>query len=110
LRSSSPAPPPAQAAREGIASAAAVAQHLPGQLGAALFDGARDAFTSGLHAVAGVGAVVFVALAILAAGLLRHVPPTGQAPTGQALPTSPTPSRRSPHNPPPKEASAHATD
>ncbi len=73
----------AQAVREGIAGAAAAAQHLPGQLGAALLDAARDAFTSGLHAVAGVGAVVFVALAILAASLLRHVPPTGQAPTGQ---------------------------
>jgi DHA2 family multidrug resistance protein-like MFS transporter len=73
----------AQAAREGIAGAVSVAHHLPGQLAGALVDAARAAFTSGLHTVAAVGAVVFLALAILAAGVLRHVRPTGQAPTDQ---------------------------
>jgi hypothetical protein len=59
-----------------------------------------------LHAVAGVGAVVFVVLAVLAASVLRHVPPSGQSPTDQAD-RSPVADPASHH---PKEASAQAAD
>ncbi len=38
---------------------------------------ARDAFASGVHVVAWVSAVVFVAIAALVARQLRHVPPIG---------------------------------
>lgn len=58
------------AARESLAGA--VAADLPALLGPA-----RESFTSGLSVVAGLGAVLFAALAVLAARTLRHVPPTG---------------------------------
>ena len=69
LHDSIPAGVPAQAAhaaRESIASAVATAGHLP-----ALLDAARAAFTSGLNAVAGVGAAVFAVLAVLTLIVLR---------------------------------------
>jgi DHA2 family multidrug resistance protein-like MFS transporter len=72
------------AARQGITEALSAAQHLPGPLGAELLDAARTAFTAGLTTVAGVGAAVFVALAVLAAVAFRHVPPTGLAPAAPA--------------------------
>jgi DHA2 family multidrug resistance protein-like MFS transporter len=65
------------AARQGITGALTAAQHLSGSLGADLMDAARTAFTAGLTTVAGVGAVVFTALAVLAAVAFRHVPATG---------------------------------
>ncbi len=58
-----PAGVPADAAdraREGVTSALALADRLP-----ALFDAAQSAFTSGLHVVAVVGAVVFAAAALV---------------------------------------------
>jgi DHA2 family multidrug resistance protein-like MFS transporter len=67
------------AARQGVTDAASAAQHLPGPLGADLLDAARTAFTAGLTTVAGVGAAVFVVLAVLAAFAFRHVSPTGTA-------------------------------
>jgi len=92
----------AQAAREGIAGAVSAAQHLPGQVGAVLLGPAGEAFTSGLHAVVGVGAAVFVALAILAASVLHHVPPSGQTPTDPTPAATPTTDH-------PKKTPAHAT-
>jgi DHA2 family multidrug resistance protein-like MFS transporter len=61
----------AHAAREGIAAALVAAQHLPVQAGADLLHSARAAFTAGLNTVAVVGAATFIALAILAAIVLR---------------------------------------
>ncbi|WP_049576730.1 MFS transporter, partial [Nonomuraea sp. SBT364] len=58
---------PVEAARESISAAVAVAGHLPD-----LLDQARAAFTAGLHVVAAVSMVTFLALAVLAAPLLRH--------------------------------------
>ena len=78
-----PAGPPAaadHAARQGITAATSAAQHLRGSLGADLLDGARTAFTAGLTTVAGVGAAVFIGLAVLAAVAFRHVPATGTTP------------------------------
>jgi DHA2 family multidrug resistance protein-like MFS transporter len=71
------------AARQGITAALAAAQHLPGTVGTDLLDAARAAFTAGLDTVAGVGAVVFTALAVLAAVAFRHVPATGTAGAGE---------------------------
>jgi len=85
------------AARQGITAALTTAQHLPGPLGADLLDAARTAFTAGLDTVAGVGAVVFTALAVLAAVAFRHVPATGTPGAGAGEPahapaaTDPTP-------------------
>ncbi|MDP9870294.1 MULTISPECIES: MFS transporter [Streptosporangium] len=70
--------PAAQAARDTLAGAATAAQHLPGRLQAALLAPAREAFTSGLHAVAILSAVLLAGVAILAVTLLRHVRPSAQ--------------------------------
>lgn len=70
--------------RESIAGAASAPGELPAPLGAELFDLSREAFTAGLHTAAGVGATVFVGLAVLATTALRHVPPTGEALHDQA--------------------------
>jgi DHA2 family multidrug resistance protein-like MFS transporter len=69
----------AQTAREGIASAVAAAPRLPGQLGPELLDVAREAFTAGLNITAGLGALLCIVLAVLAAVTLRHVRPSGRA-------------------------------
>lgn len=67
------------AARESLDNAVAVAGQLPADLGTALLTKARDAFSSGLNVGAATAAVIAAAGAILAATLLRHVPPTGSA-------------------------------
>jgi DHA2 family multidrug resistance protein-like MFS transporter len=68
----------AAAAHDSITGAVAVAYQLPASLGIHLLHAAREAFTSGLHTVAVVGAVVFVAMAVLTAAALRHVAPSAQ--------------------------------
>jgi DHA2 family multidrug resistance protein-like MFS transporter len=73
-----------QAAHQSITEATSAAGQLSGPLGADLLDAARTAFTSGLTTVAGVGAAIFVGLAVLAALAFRHVSPTGTAPTPEA--------------------------
>jgi DHA2 family multidrug resistance protein-like MFS transporter len=62
----------AASARESIAAAVLTAGRLPGQPGADLLETARAAFTTGLNAVAGVGAVLFVGLAVVSAVVLRR--------------------------------------
>lgn len=69
----------AAAARDSIDGAVAAAGQLPAELGAAVLEPARAAFTSGLNVGAVVAAVVAAVGAILAAVRLRHVPPTGSA-------------------------------
>ena len=64
-----------EAARESLGGAVAVAGELSGKAGAELLTVAREAFVHGLHVTAIVGAAVAVALAVLAATLLRNVQP-----------------------------------
>ena len=65
-------PAAADAARESIPAAASAAQQLSSPLANALLDAAHTAFTAGLNTVAGCGATIFVALAILAILSLRR--------------------------------------
>ena len=60
-------------ARDTLGGAVAVAGQLPGQVGAALLEVARDAFVGGMQLAAGISAVVAVGVAILAVVLLRNV-------------------------------------
>ena len=68
----------AATARESLAGAVSAAGQLPTPLDTELLEGAREAFTTGLNIAAGVSTVLFVALAILAVALLRHVRPSGE--------------------------------
>jgi MFS transporter, DHA2 family, multidrug resistance protein len=68
----------AEAARDSLGGAQAVAEQLAGPIGPELFDAARDAFIQGLHAAATTSAVVAAAVAILAAVLLRRVRPSSE--------------------------------
>jgi DHA2 family multidrug resistance protein-like MFS transporter len=63
----------AAAARDTLGGAVAAAGQLPDQLGGALLGVAREAFTQGLQVTAAISAVVALAIAILAAALLRDV-------------------------------------
>ncbi|MGH7536796.1 MAG: MFS transporter [Gemmatimonadales bacterium] len=60
-------PEASEAARGTLGGALAVAQQLPGQLGADLLGAARDAFTDALVVTAGICAAVVLATAVLAA-------------------------------------------
>ncbi|MGH3756323.1 MFS transporter [Actinophytocola sp.] len=62
----------ADATRESIDRAATASAQLPAGQGGELLAAARDAFTSGVHAVGIVSAVTFAGLAVLAAVALRH--------------------------------------
>jgi MFS transporter, DHA2 family, multidrug resistance protein len=66
-------PHAAEAARDTLGGAVAVAGQLPDQLGAALLDTAREAFTQGVQLSFAISAVVAVGIAVLVAALLRHV-------------------------------------
>lgn len=74
------------ATRESIAGADAAAATLPDQLGADLLATARDAFTDGLNVVAGISAVLFLALAVTAAILFRQLPRFRDAETASTPP------------------------
>jgi DHA2 family multidrug resistance protein-like MFS transporter len=92
-----PSGTPAEAATattDSLAGAVAAAEQLPGELGTALLESARAAFTSGLHANAAVSAALLLLLAVVAVSLLRHVRPTGAA-TGEAeeQPDEPDPAK-----------------
>ncbi len=58
----------------------AAAAQLPADVGAAVLEAARAAFTSGLSLGAATAAVIAAAASILAATRLRHVRPTGSIP------------------------------
>jgi MFS transporter, DHA2 family, multidrug resistance protein len=75
-------PAAADAARDTLGGALAAAHQLPDQVGGALIDAARAAFTQGLQLTAAIGAVVAIGIAILAATLLRRVR-TGAEPDEQ---------------------------
>jgi DHA2 family multidrug resistance protein-like MFS transporter len=69
----------AGAARESIAGAVAVAGRLPAALGTELLDGARAAFLTAMHSVAGLGAVVLIGLAVVAVTQLRERHPAPES-------------------------------
>ena len=60
-------------ARDTLGGAVVVAGQLPGQLGAAVLDVARDAFVQGMQAAATISAVLAMLVAVLAVTLLRKV-------------------------------------
>jgi MFS transporter, DHA2 family, multidrug resistance protein len=66
------------------------AAHLPDQLGALLLDGARQAFTQGLHLAFAVSAAATLGVAIAAAILLRHLRPS----SGPEAPPDPEPTQQ----------------
>jgi DHA2 family multidrug resistance protein-like MFS transporter len=72
-------PEQAKAARDTLGGANEAAVQLPGDLGAALLDSARDAFTAGLQVTSVAGAVLLAALAVVVAILLRDVRPAVEA-------------------------------
>ena len=85
-----PADVPAGAAaiaRDTLGSAVAVAAELPGQLGAAVLEGAREAFVQGMQLSSAIAAVVAVGLAILALRILRDAPAPSEADADTELET-----------------------
>jgi DHA2 family multidrug resistance protein-like MFS transporter len=78
-----PAGPAVDAARDSLAGAVALAATLPEPLGNLVLIAARDAFTSGLHVVAGASAVVLLGVAVLALSMLRAVRPIGATPLAE---------------------------
>jgi DHA2 family multidrug resistance protein-like MFS transporter len=64
----------ADAARESVDRAVAAAGRLPAEPGGDLLAAARDAFTSGLHVVTIVSAVLYAALAVVAVRAFAHTP------------------------------------
>jgi MFS transporter, DHA2 family, multidrug resistance protein len=73
----------AEAAGDTLGGAVAAAGQLPDQLGAALLDAAREAFTQGLHVTAALSAAAATAIAVLIAVLLRGMP-AGHRPEGRS--------------------------
>jgi DHA2 family multidrug resistance protein-like MFS transporter len=69
----------ARAARDTLGGAVAAAGQLPDQLGTALLAAARQAFVLGLHLAFAVSAGFTLAVAILAAVLLRRLHPSAEA-------------------------------
>jgi DHA2 family multidrug resistance protein-like MFS transporter len=67
----------ADAARDTLGGAVAVAGQLPEQLGGALVDAAHVAFTNGFHLTAAIGAVISLAIAAMATRILRNARPGG---------------------------------
>jgi DHA2 family multidrug resistance protein-like MFS transporter len=65
----------AEVARDTLGGAHEVSAELPTQVGSALLDAARDAFTSGLQVTAVTGAVLLAVLAVVVAIALRGVKP-----------------------------------
>jgi MFS transporter, DHA2 family, multidrug resistance protein len=61
-------------ARDTLGSAVEVARELPGQLGAAVLQTAREAFVHGMQVSSAIAAVVAAGLAVLALVMLRHHP------------------------------------
>jgi len=68
----------AVAARGSLPGAVTTADSLPGPLAEQLLATASDAFTSGLHLAAVIGAVAFALLAVLASVMVRHLRPYGE--------------------------------
>jgi DHA2 family multidrug resistance protein-like MFS transporter len=76
----------ADAARDSITAATTAAQGLPGGAAADLMDVAGTAFASGLSVVAIVGTVLFTAMAVATAVVLREPAAAGGEPAPQPAP------------------------
>ncbi|MEU8521244.1 MFS transporter, partial [Streptomyces sp. NPDC048577] len=74
----------ADAARESVAGAVAAGSALPEGLAAQVLGPAAEAFTTGMHTVVALTAVLLTGLAVLVARVLRHVPALGAAAPGDA--------------------------
>jgi DHA2 family multidrug resistance protein-like MFS transporter len=72
------APETAASARDTLGGAVAAAGQPPDQLGQALLQAARQAFTHGLHLAFIISAAAAIAVALLTAILLRRLRPTSQ--------------------------------
>ena len=68
----------ADAARDTLGGALGVAEQLPADLGAALADTARLAFTDGLHLTATIGALIAVGMAFLVVTMLKDARTGGE--------------------------------
>lgn len=73
--------PPAAAdtARDTLAGATTVANGLPHDAGVALLEHARAAFTSGLHLISAISAILIAITAVVVFVTLRQIKPLGQA-------------------------------
>jgi DHA2 family multidrug resistance protein-like MFS transporter len=82
----------ADAAREGLTGAVTTAPTLPGQVGADLLGAAREAVTARLNVVGGVGGAILIALAVVAAVVLRRAdePEKSSAPDVDSSRSHPT--------------------
>ncbi|HEV2784465.1 MAG TPA: MFS transporter [Actinophytocola sp.] len=69
----------AAAADDSLAGATSAAAELPEHVSTAVIGSAQSAFTTGVHAVATIGAVLLALMSVVVATRLRHVPPFGQA-------------------------------
>jgi DHA2 family multidrug resistance protein-like MFS transporter len=78
-------PEAAAIARDTLGGAIEVAGRLPGQVGVALVDAAREAFIAGLHVAAAVSVVGTMALATFVVLMLRHVRGSSES-EGQGVP------------------------
>jgi DHA2 family multidrug resistance protein-like MFS transporter len=67
------APEIAEAIKETLGGAVAVAGQLPSQTGAALLSDASRAFVLGIHLTSLIGTVILVGLAVLTAVMLRNI-------------------------------------
>jgi len=74
----------AEAARDTLGGALAIAQDLPAELGGAVVAAAQTAFVDAIHLVAAVAAVGAVVTAIAAALALRRVPARSEAPSAES--------------------------
>ncbi|MGH3761852.1 MAG: hypothetical protein ACRDTB_29360, partial [Actinophytocola sp.] len=76
------------AAAESLNGAVVAAGALPDRVAGPLLDSARAAFTLGLNTVAGIGAALFAALAVLAAVALRRRGVTGEVDSTDSVDSS----------------------
>lgn len=73
-------------ARDNLADASNAAAHAPQPVATELLTRAHDAFATGIHTVAWIGAILLFGVAILIAVRLRHMPPIGK---GSMMPGEP---------------------
>jgi DHA2 family multidrug resistance protein-like MFS transporter len=76
----------ARAARESLEGAGSAADRLPAAAGRLLAEAAGEAFTTAFNVGAGVAAVMFAGLAVLAIAALREVPASADADAPAAEP------------------------
>jgi DHA2 family multidrug resistance protein-like MFS transporter len=76
----------ADAARDTLGAAVAIAAELPTQVGDALLAVARESFVDGIQVVSAVGVVVAIAVAALTFMTLRHIPPTDAVDSATTMP------------------------